>query len=407
MSDGAPPADWVQVSVGDLAEIRHGFAFKGEYFRDEAPGDLLLTPANFKPGGGFNDQKFKYYVGDDVPAAFVLSEGDLLVSMTDLSKEAATLGYPAFVPEEGGRRLLHNQRLGKVVVRPDVDCDPRFLFYVLCSPLYRHHVLARATGTTVRHTSPRQIASFCFRLPPPDEQQRIAGVLGALDTKLGANRRVASAAEGFLTRLFHAQVLEQEWPPGALSGQLEVVMGQSPPGSSYAADAAGPLLVQGMGAFGERFPATDVRTSAPTRTARRGDVLMTVRAPVGEVNVADDEYCVGRGVAVLRGPYPAYAEQLVRSLSDKWRSTEAGTIFPAVNVNQVKEMLAPCPPAEVAAAFEHAASPLYRLLQVMNYENKVLEQIRAALVPKLVSGEMRVPDGYLVATPQSDEVAAA
>ena len=406
MSDNAPPARWEEVSVDELAEVKHGYAFRGEHFRDDPPGDVLLTPANFKPGGGFNDQKFKYYVGGDVPEAFVLAAGNLLVSMTDLSKEAATLGYPAFVPEADGSRFLHNQRLGRVVVRPDVDCDPRFLFYVLCSPLYRHYVLARATGTTVRHTSPRQIASFRFHLPPRDEQQRIAGVLGAIDSRLESNRRVASSVERFLAGLFHAQVLEQQWPVSALSTQLEVVMGQSPPGSSYGPDVAGPPLVQGMGAFGERFPATNVRTSAPTRIARRGDVLMTVRAPVGEVNVADDEYCIGRGAAALRGPHPAYAEQLVRSISGKWRSAESGTIFPAVNVRQVKEMRAPCPPEEVAVAFELAASPLYKLLQVMNDENRTLELIRAALLPKLLSGEMRVSASYLP-VPPSDEVAAA
>src|SRR5271168_1917305 len=109
--------DWIPTRLGDLIEIRHGFAFAGEYFRESPPGDVLLTPGNFAVGGGFKDDKHKYYVGP-VPEDFVLSEGDLLVTMTDLSKGADTLGYSATVPAAKGFRFLHNQRLGKVLIRP-------------------------------------------------------------------------------------------------------------------------------------------------------------------------------------------------------------------------------------------------------------------------------------------------
>jgi type I restriction enzyme, S subunit len=119
--------EWIGKSLGDLVDIRHGFAFKGEFFRDEPPGDILLTPGNFAIGGGFKADKFKYYDGP-VPEEFVLREGDLIVTMTDLSKNADTLGYPAFVPSASeGRRYLHNQRLGKVVARDKDAVDLRYL----------------------------------------------------------------------------------------------------------------------------------------------------------------------------------------------------------------------------------------------------------------------------------------
>ena len=83
--------------LGELVEIEHGFAFKGNFIHDEPRGDILLTPGNFAVGGGFKSDKFKYYDGP-VPDQFVLGEGDLLVTMTDLSKQSDTLGYPALVP---------------------------------------------------------------------------------------------------------------------------------------------------------------------------------------------------------------------------------------------------------------------------------------------------------------------
>src|SRR6266700_1804125 len=89
--------EWPKVSLGDLIDIQHGFAFQGEFFREEPPGDVLLTPGNFAIGGGFKAEKLKYYRGP-IPNEFVLQPDDLLVTMTDLSKAADTLGYPAVVP---------------------------------------------------------------------------------------------------------------------------------------------------------------------------------------------------------------------------------------------------------------------------------------------------------------------
>jgi type I restriction enzyme, S subunit len=110
---------WQTIRLGELVEIKHGFAFKGEFFRDSPPGDILLTPGNFAIGGGFKSDKLKYYNGP-VPEEYVLLEGDLLVTMTDLSKSADTLGYPALVPKPLYARFLHNQRLG---LRSLLGCD--------------------------------------------------------------------------------------------------------------------------------------------------------------------------------------------------------------------------------------------------------------------------------------------
>ena len=106
--------EWVETSLAAVMDVKHGFAFPGENIREELPGDILLTPGNFAIGGGFKGDRFKYFDGE-APTDYVLSEGDLIVTMTDLSKQADTLGYPALVPKSGGTRFLHNQRLGKVL----------------------------------------------------------------------------------------------------------------------------------------------------------------------------------------------------------------------------------------------------------------------------------------------------
>ncbi len=194
--------EWTKNTLVELIEILHGYAFKGEYFHDEPQGDVLLTPGNFAIGGGFKMDKFKYYDGP-APDEFILKVGDLLVTMTDLSKQADTLGYPVFVPlRADGRRYLHNQRLGKISIKDKDSLDIRYLYYLMCSHEYRNEVLASATGTTVKHTSPDRIKQFTFMLPPIPEQRAIAHILGTLDDKIELNRQMNETLEAMARALF-------------------------------------------------------------------------------------------------------------------------------------------------------------------------------------------------------------
>ena len=179
---GRIPEGWEVISLGQLLDIKHGYAFKGEYFSKEPTSDILLTPGNFKFGGGFKDDKLKYYDGS-VPKEFVLNPGDLLVTMTDLSKEGDTLGYPAFVPPSKELRFLHNQRLGKISLHnPKLGFN--HLYHIFCSDSYRHHVLASATGSTVKHTAPDRIKSFSIALPTQEICKRFEMITSSLTRKI-------------------------------------------------------------------------------------------------------------------------------------------------------------------------------------------------------------------------------
>ena len=219
---------WREVALGDLIDIKHGYAFKGAFIHDESVGDVLLTPGNFAIGGGFQAGKTKHYNGT-VPSEFVLSENDLLVTMTDLSKQADTLGYPALIPaSSNGLRFLHNQRLGKVVLRDPESTHKRYIYYVLCSKEYRDEVLASATGTTVKHTSPERIKRYRFPLPPLPEQRTIAQVLGTLDDKIELNRGMIATLEAMARALFQSWFVDFEPVRAKMEGRWR--RGESLPG---------------------------------------------------------------------------------------------------------------------------------------------------------------------------------
>lgn len=155
---GEIPKGWKVESLDKFIDVKHGFAFQGEFFTDVDTHKILLTPGNFKIGGGFKLDKYKYYSGA-IPEDYILKKKDLLITMTDLSKEADTLGFPALVPEHDEVIFLHNQRLGKVVGKHEQLT--RYFFYCLFrSERYRDEIISGITGTTVKHTAPRKILAF-------------------------------------------------------------------------------------------------------------------------------------------------------------------------------------------------------------------------------------------------------
>lgn len=420
-------SDWPEVRLGDLVDIKHGFAFAGQHFRDEPSTDVLLTPGNFAIGGGFRGDKLKFYEGP-VPEDFVLSAGDLLITMTDLSKEAETLGYPARVPDSPENRYLHNQRLGKVTVRDGAALIPGYLYYVLCSPPYRHEVLAGATGTTVKHTSPARIGQFRFRLPPLAEQRRISRTLGALDDKVELNRRVDRTLESIaraifkswfvdfdpvrkkmegktggelglppsLAALFPASLqassigpIPRGWRVGTCEEDFSIRMGQSPPGDTYNDSGIGLPFYQGCRDFGDHYPSRRVFCSAPSRFADRGDTLVSVRAPVGSLNLATERCCIGRGLAAVRHRSGAswYTHETMCRLRERFRRLESGgTVFGSLSGKEFRALCVLVPPVGVVTAYEATIDSLAKLHGLMSSQSTRLRRLRDGLLPHLLAG---------------------
>jgi len=161
---------WPRVRFAELFRVKHGYAFKSQFFDSSGPY-VLLTPGNFHEEGGFRDQgeKQKYYTGD-VPEGFILSEGDLLIAMTEQAE--GLLGSSAWIPESN--RYLHNQRLGLVVDLDESRLDKRCLYYLFNTADVRHQIAASASGTKVRHTAPERISRVGVNLPPVSSQRKIA-----------------------------------------------------------------------------------------------------------------------------------------------------------------------------------------------------------------------------------------
>ena len=187
--------NWIEKPLTELCDIKHGYAFEGKFFRDK--GDfVLLTPGNFFERGGYRDraERQKYYAGE-IPRAYILNEGYLLVAMT--VQGAGLLGSPLLVPESG--KFLHNQRLGLVVKKPGVSWINEFFFHVFNTQFVRKAIHDGASGVKVRHTSPTKIGEVVVAFPKfLDEQKRIVSTLASLSEQ---TQRLAAIYERKLAAL--------------------------------------------------------------------------------------------------------------------------------------------------------------------------------------------------------------
>jgi type I restriction enzyme, S subunit len=206
---GLIPRGWDICELGCHAKIQHGYAFDGSKFSDLPIGPVLLTPGNFHRDGGlyFTSGNTKHYTGG-VPMGYTLKHGDLVTVMTDLSPQTLILGRAAILRE--GDVLLHNQRIGKVSLDSPQRWHPAYLSAVLNGPVCRRKVIAEATGTTVRHTSPDRILSSRVCVPSLDEQAHIMTVVQNTDTQLQdemvALQKLRLTKTGMLEDLLTGQV---------------------------------------------------------------------------------------------------------------------------------------------------------------------------------------------------------
>ena len=184
-----------------------------------------------------------------------------------------------------------------------------------------------------------------------------------------------------------------EWKKGNLSDIAEITMGQSPNGSSYNENKDGTIFFQGRTDFGFRFPTVRLYTTEPKRMAKLNDVLMSVRAPVGDINIAYNECCIGRGLAAIHSKFNQQSFVLYTMLSLKEQLNVfngEGTVFGSINRDALNQMPIITPSSEAISEFENIVSTMDMEIRNIYDETCNLIELRDLLLPKLMSGEIDV-----------------
>lgn len=189
-------------------------------------------------------------------------------------------------------------------------------------------------------------------------------------------------------------VMPDDWREGTLNEIASVTMGQSPDGVSYNQDGIGTVFYQGRAEFGSRFPTRRLFTTQPKRMATKGDVLMSVRAPVGDLNVAYESCCLGRGLAGIQSnnDYQSFVLYTMFALKQQLDIFNGeGTVFGSINKNDMASLPVLIPSDEALRQFEELVSPMDAAIETNYAESCNLQATRDSLLPRLMSGELSIP----------------
>ena len=296
--------------------------------------------------------------------------------------------------------------------------DSRYVLYCINSPVYKHQLLSLAQGGATREALTKEIiGNFAIPLPPLPTQHKIAAVLSAYDNLIENNTRRIEILEEMASTVYrewfvefrfpgHEQVemvestlglIPQGWEVKQLGEMCHVIMGLSPKSEFYNETGDGLPFHQGVTDFGERFPMDRVYCTIQKRVAEADDILFSVRAPVGRINIANKKVVIGRGLSAIRSKNGNQAF-LLQQLKDRFQEEDtmgSGVIFNAIRKTDLLGIPLLTPPESVIGKFEEIVNLIFAELANLTAKNANLRQTRDLLLPKLISGEIDISELHI------------
>ena len=302
--------------------------------------------------------------------------------------------------------------------------DPRYLYLLLTQPTITDYIgnIADTAVSAYPSINPSDLSSLCFMFPDHAIQKTIADIWNNYDRKIELNRAINQNLEAMAKQLYDywfvqfdfpnengrpykssggkmvwndklKREIPEGWEDGILIDIANITMGQSPDGSSYNEVGEGILFYQGSTDFGMRFPSVRQYTTAPSRFAKKGDILMSVRAPVGSINIANNDCCIGRGLSAINSKLGSMSH-LYYILNDLRiafdQRNAAGTTFGSITKEDLYSLHIIIPSDEVIKAFDKICSPMFDRQMILGKEIDILTKQRDKLLPLLMNGQVSV-----------------
>ncbi len=312
-----------------------------------------------------------------------------------------------------------------IVLRATEHTFPLFIYYFARSPLFRERAISCMEGTSGRkRVNENTLKNFEFNFPNLSTQKSIAKVLSDLDAKIEVNHRINDELESLAKTIYDYWFVQFDFPDGEgkpykssggkmvyneevkreipegwevkkLSDIANITMGQSPSGTSYNETGEGMIFFQGSTDFGWRFPENRVYTTEPSRFAKEDDILLSVRAPVGTMNIAMNDCCIGRGLSALNSKdnfssFLIYQMNYFKKKFDYLNSV--GTTFGSLTKDELFNLELVYPEHSVLIRFEEIVSKLDAKIKINTKQNRELSALRDWLLPKLMNGQVGVRD---------------
>lgn len=391
---------WQSAKLGDVATIKHGWPFKSEYLSDQCTGKpIVVSIGNFKYTGGFRfDETLKREYLGDYPDEYLLAAGDILLIMTCQTEGGEILGIPGIIPNDG-MKYLHNQRLGKVVVKSPEKVSKRFLYWYFLTKEFNYQLVGSASGTKIVHTAPTRIESCDIALPALSEQETIAAILSSLDDKIDLLHRqnqTLEAMAGILFRQWFVEEVQEDWEVRPLSSVANFLNGLAcqkyPPKNDL--EKLPVLKIKELsGGISETsdWASSEVK---PEYIVEAGDVIFAWSASL-MVKVWDGEMCVLNQhlFKVTSADFPKwfYLMWCKHHLAEFIAiSASHATTMGHIKRGDLDAAMVAVPPENELKAMSEQMTPLLNKQIAIAKQIRSLEKLRDTLLPKLMSGEVRV-----------------
>ena len=322
--------------------------------------------------------------------------------------QRGTLGQVALIPEDGiAEQYVVSQSQMKLTV-DEAKADRLFLYYYFSSRDTVEKIISFTSSSGVPHINLSVLRSLEVPVPPLTMQRSIADILSSYDDLIENNRRRIALLEEsarllhqdwFVRLRFpgheHTRIVDgvpERWTKKPLGELAMIIMGQSPESKYYNEVGDGLPFHQGVTDFGDRFVSNRVYCSLEGRIAESGDILCSVRAPVGRLNLTLDKIVIGRGLAALRSrsENQSFLFQQLRTHFFKDDIIGSGAIFASVTRKEFEAQQILTPTPRLVRAYEEVSMPIDQQLRVLFLANQKLRAARDLLLPKLISGEIAV-----------------
>ena len=387
--------EWKEYKLGEIYEVHNGLSKGREFFGSGYPFISFSTVFNkwFIPEIITNLAQ----TTESEQESYSIKAGDILVTRT--SETADELGMSCVALRDIPNATYNG--FCKRMCQYNKDVDPKYVGYYMRNLDFRKNFQAFAESMSTQASLTNDaLLGLTIKLPPLTEQQRIAKILSSLDDKIELNNAINRNLEEQAQAIFKSWFIDFEpfggkmpsdWTIGKLSDIADITMGQSPDGKSYNENGDGVVFYQGRAEFGWRFPTRRLFTTAPSRIAQKYDTLMSVRAPVGDLNIANEDCCIGRGLAAIHSKdnCQSFVHYTIIALKPKLDMYNGeGTVFGCINRDSLNNMEIVIPSKKIIDDFERNISILDAEIFNRSAENQKLISLRNSLLPRLMSGEI-------------------
>ena len=390
--------------IDEIAMGPFGSNIKVDCFVDD--GIPVLNGSNLM-GYKLNEDSFNYVTIEKANSLNKANayRGDIIIT------HRGTLGQIVYIPDNSlYDRYVISQSQFRIKLNKQLAL-PEYVVYYFHTRIGQYRLLANASQVGVPAIA-RPTSTFRkveIELPPIDEQKRIVSVLDSLSNKIELNNRINHNLEQQAQAIFKSWFVDFEpykdcefvdsalglipkgWKNGALSDISTITMGQSPSGASFNENGDGLLFYQGRTEFGFRYPTIKLFTTEPTRYAEANSILMSVRAPVGDINIATSKCCIGRGLASIKSKDKAFSF-LLYTLKNKETELDLyngeGTVFGSINRKELEQLPIIVPPLDVIDSFNRIVYPLDKEIEKNCREVMILQETRDYLLPSLMTGRI-------------------